>query len=182
LRLNRKEWRKWCIFVSLFLFKNCFGLPVIAFGTTCPNQVFYVWMVDLQAFCAKYGLKTWSSPDDDIRKCLLHMQRIWTKTRFETWITRNDMNGVNLFLLSYLITLMAYLCSQWAPKFQIKYFMLVWSIYRIFVLNKVWKRDSLQMMIFEYICSTCSVDGLKTRFDSWIAWNEVNGVYTFHNF
>jgi hypothetical protein len=34
------------------------------------------------------------------------------KTRFKTWITRNDVNGLSLFQLPYLITLMAYLCSQ----------------------------------------------------------------------
>jgi hypothetical protein len=34
------------------------------------------------------------------------------KKRFETWITRNDVNGVSLFNLSYVITIMAYLCSQ----------------------------------------------------------------------
>jgi hypothetical protein len=44
-------------------------------------------------------------------------------TCFMTWITRNDVDGVILFHLSYMITLMAYLCSQWAPTVQIKEFM-----------------------------------------------------------
>jgi uncharacterized protein YjaG (DUF416 family) len=70
------------------------------------------------------------------------------KMRFETSITRNDENGVCLFHLSYLITLMAYLCSQWTPDFQIKCFIVDSSIYRLFVLNTAWKDDSLQMMIF----------------------------------
>jgi hypothetical protein len=56
-------------------------------------------------------------------------------TRFESWITRNDVNGVRLFHLHSLITLMVYLCSQWNPNVQIKYFMFDWSIYRLFVLN-----------------------------------------------
>jgi hypothetical protein len=99
------------------------------------------------------------------------------KTLFETWITINDVNGVNLFLLSYLITLTTYLCSQCAPIVQIKYFMFDWSIYRLFVLNRCWKRDSLEMMIFVYVCSTSSVVELKTRLES---WNEVNGVYASH--
>jgi hypothetical protein len=47
------------------------------------------------------------------------------KTRFETCITRNDVNGVNLFHLSYLIILPAYVCSQWAPNVQIKIFILI---------------------------------------------------------
>jgi hypothetical protein len=91
------------------------------------------------------------------------------KALFETWITRNCINGVNFFHLSYLITLTVYLCSQWAPNVQIKYFMCDLSIYRLFVLNRCWKRDSLQMMIIVYICSTCSVVELKTHFETWIA-------------
>jgi hypothetical protein len=43
------------------------------------NQVFYVWLVDLQTICAKYGLETWFSPNDDIRKCLLDMKHGSTK-------------------------------------------------------------------------------------------------------
>jgi DNA-directed RNA polymerase subunit RPC12/RpoP len=99
------------------------------------------------------------------------------KTRFETWITRNGLNGVNLFHLSYLITLTTYMYSQWAPNVQLNYFMFDWSLYILFVLNRGWKRDSLQMMIFVYVCSTCSVVELKTRFMTWI---ELKGVYTSH--
>jgi hypothetical protein len=102
------------------------------------------------------------------------------KIRFETLEKTNDLNGVNLFLLSYVITLMAFLCSQWAPYVQINYFMFDWSIYKLFVLNRGWKRDWLQMMIFVYVRTTCSVVELKTRFETWIASNEVNGVYWFH--
>jgi hypothetical protein len=63
-------------------------------------------------------------------------------------MTRYDVNGVKLFHLYYLITLMAFLCSQWSPNVQIKYFMFNWSIYRLLVLNKGWKRDSLQITVF----------------------------------
>jgi hypothetical protein len=55
-----------------------------------------------------------------------------------------------------------------------------WSIYKQFLLNTSWKPDFLQIMIFVYVCSTCSVFELKTRFDTWIARNEVIGVYWFH--
>jgi hypothetical protein len=58
---------------------------------------------------------------------------------------------VSLFHLSYLITLTAYLCSQWTPNVQMKYFMFDWSIYRLLVLNRGWKRDPLQIMIFVYV-------------------------------
>jgi hypothetical protein len=108
----------------------------------------------------------------------------WTmvqlKTRFETWITRNDVNGVSLFHLSYLITLMAYICSQWSPNDQIKYFIFDWSIYRLFLLNTGWKRDCLQMIIFVNVCSTWCIVELKTCFETWITRNDVNGVYWFH--
>jgi hypothetical protein len=102
------------------------------------------------------------------------------KTRFETWITGNDVNGVRLFNLSYLITLMAYMGSQRTPNVQTKYFMFDWSIYRIFVLNKGLKRDSLQVMNFVNVCLTWWLFQLKSRFDTSITRNDVYGVSLFH--
>jgi hypothetical protein len=102
------------------------------------------------------------------------------KTRFETWVTRNDVNGEGLFHLHYLITIMAYLSSQRSPNVQFKYFMFDWSILIQFVLNSAWKRDSLQMTIFVYVCSTWSIVELNTRFETWINRNDVNGVNVFH--
>jgi hypothetical protein len=55
-----------------------------------------------------------------------------------------------------------------------------WSIYRLIVLNMVLNHDSLQMMIFVNVCSACSVVELKTLFETWIARNDVNGVYWFN--
>jgi hypothetical protein len=101
------------------------------------------------------------------------------KPRLETWKARNNVNGVRLFQLSYLITLIAYLCSQWTPTVQIKYFMFDCSIYRLFVLNWGWKRDSLQIMIFVYVWSTWGIFELKTRFEKWIKRYDVNGVSLF---
>jgi hypothetical protein len=97
--------------------------------------------------------------------------------RFETWITRNDVNGVILYHFSYLITLMAYQCSQWAPNVQIKYFKFVWSFYRLFVLNRSWKRYSIQTMIFLNVCSTWRIFEIKTSFVTWLTRNDVNGSY-----
>jgi hypothetical protein len=102
------------------------------------------------------------------------------KTRFETWITRNVVNGVSMFHISYLITLMAYLCSQRTPNVQIKYFMFAWSMYRLFVLHTAWTRDSLHLNIFVNVCSTWGIVELKTRFETWISRNVVNGVSLFH--
>jgi hypothetical protein len=100
------------------------------------------------------------------------------KTCFETLMTRNDVNGVGLIHL-YLITLLAYLCSQWTPNIQNKYFVFDWSIFTLFVLNKGWKRDSLQIMIYVYVSSTLNIVELKTRFETWVTRNNVNGVSFF---
>jgi hypothetical protein len=102
------------------------------------------------------------------------------QTRFESWITRNYVNCIRLFHLSYLLTLMAYLFPEWTPNVQIKYFMFDWSIYPLFVLHRGWKRDSLQIKVFVYVCSTWSIVALKTRFETWITRNDVNGVSCFH--
>jgi hypothetical protein len=108
------------------------------------------------------------------------MRHIWSKICFEAWITANGLNGICLYHFSNLITLMALLCSQWTPNVQMKYLMFDWSIYRIFVLNRDWKRDSLQMMVFFNVCSTWSMVELKTRFETWITRNDVNGVSLFN--
>jgi hypothetical protein len=109
-----------------------------------------------------------------------HLIYSWTKTRFETLITRNGVNSVSLFHHYYLLTLMAFLCSQRTPNFQIMYFMFDWSIYRLFVLNTDWKRDSLQMTIFVNIYKTWRMVRQKTRFDTSIIRNDINGVSLFH--
>jgi hypothetical protein len=108
------------------------------------------------------------------------MNYSWTKTRFETWITRNDVNGVSLFHYSYLLSLRAYLCSQRTPNIKIMYIMFDWWIYRLFVLNTDWKRDSLQMMIFVTVYSTRSIVRQKPRFESSITQNDINGVSLSH--
>jgi hypothetical protein len=139
-----------------------------------------VWLVDLHTICAKHSMDTWFSSIDDIRKCLLDIKHGWTKTHFETWITRNDVIGVSSVHLPYLIILTAYLCSQWTPNVQIKKFMYDWSIYRPFVQNRGWIPDSLQIIIFVYVCSTWCIVELETLFDSWITRNDRNGISLFH--
>jgi hypothetical protein len=129
--------------------------------------------------CAKDGLEMWFSPNDEIRKCLIDMRLGSTKNAFETWITLNDVNGVSLFHLFYLITLMVYRRSQQTPNVQMKYFMWYWSIFTIFVLKRGCKREFLQMMIFLYVCSTCFIFELKTRFETWITGNDVHSVRLF---
>jgi hypothetical protein len=102
------------------------------------------------------------------------------KTRLQTWRKTIELNGVSFFLISYIKALMAYLCSQRAPNAQIKYFVFDSSIYRLFVLDRSWKRDSLQIIVLVYICSACCVVELKTWFVTWKTWNDINGVSSFH--
>jgi hypothetical protein len=97
-----------------------------------------------------------------------------------TAIRRIYVNGVTLFHNSHLITLMAYPCSRWIPNVQIKYFTFDRSIYRLFELNWAWKRVSLQIMIFVYICLAWIIVELNTCFETWITRNDVNGVSLFN--
>jgi hypothetical protein len=139
--------------------------------TRYTNQVFHDWLVlnsgwkYFQIIIFLYVCSTWST--FELKEC------------FETWNTCNDVNGVSLFKLSYLITIMAYLCSERKLNIQIKYFMFEWSIYRLFVLNRGWERVALQINIFEYIWSRWAIVELKTRFQTWITRNDVNGVSLF---
>jgi hypothetical protein len=169
-------------FVSHSLFNNTYGLPVFTKDTKCPNQVFYVWLFDLQTICVKYTyvLETWFSRNDDIRKSLLVLKHVWTKNAF--WDVNNKKwrkwcKFVSPFLFNNICGLA---CSQWAPHIQVKFFMCDWSIYRLFVLNGGWKLDSLQIMLFVYVCSTWGIVELKMRFETWITRNDVNGVSLFH--
>jgi hypothetical protein len=147
---------------------------VLTMDTKCPNEVFYDRLVlnrgwkrnYLQIMIFHNVCSTWGIVE--------------LKTRYKTWITRNDVNRLNLFHISYLITHMAFRRSQWTPNVQIKYFMFDWSMYRLFVLKTGFKLDSLQMMIFVDVCSTWSIVQLKTRFETWITLNEVKCVcFTF---
>jgi hypothetical protein len=178
--LNNKKWRKWYKFVSPFLSNDTFGFIVLTKDTKCPNQVFmYDWSI-YRLFVLN---RCWKQDPLQI-KIFVYLCSTWCmvelKTRFDSRITRNVVNGVSLIHLSYLITLMAYLCSQWTPNVQIMYFASDWWMYRLFVLNAGWKRDSPLIMIFVYLCSTWCIDELKTRFETWITRNDVNGVCLFN--
>jgi hypothetical protein len=103
--LNNKKWRKWCMFVPPSLFNDTYGLPVHAKVSKYPNQVFYVWMVNLQPICAKYGLDTWFFTIDDFRKCLLDMKHSWPKNAFWDVNNKKWRKWRNFVSLSYLMTL-----------------------------------------------------------------------------
>jgi hypothetical protein len=145
------------------------------------SSIFNIWLVDVQTLCAKYGLEKWFPPTDEIRKCLLEKTQFSTKNTFWDVNNKKSRKWCKLVLLYYLITItMAYLCSQWTPNFQIKYFMFDWSIYRLFVLNRAWKRDTLQIMTFAYLCSTWTLVERKTRSETCITRNDVNIISLFH--
>jgi hypothetical protein len=44
------------------LFKDTYSLPMLTMDTIVPNQVFYVWLVDLQSTWTKLGLDPWLNP------------------------------------------------------------------------------------------------------------------------
>jgi hypothetical protein len=79
--VSNKRWRKWCKFVSTFSFNNTYGLPVLTMDTRCPNQLFYVWLVDLHTICAKLCLETFSL-QIMIFVCFPDLRHIWTKYAF----------------------------------------------------------------------------------------------------
>jgi hypothetical protein len=121
----------WYKFDAPFLFNNTYGLPMLTKDTKFPNQVFYVCLDDLQNICNNRG---WKRDPYQIMICV-HVCSTWSlveiKTRFETWIIWNYVNSVSKLHFSYLITLMAYLCSKGTPNVQIKYFMFDWYIQTI---------------------------------------------------
>jgi hypothetical protein len=167
--LNR-GWKRDSLQIMIFVY----------ISSSCPNQAFNFLFFDLQIICAKYGLKNDTLQITIFENVCSTWSMVEIKSRFEAWITKNDVNGVILIHLSYLITLMAYLWSQWKPNVQIKYIMFDWWIYFLFVLNRCWKSGTHQIIIFVYISSTLSIVELKTCFESWITRNDVNGVNLFH--
>jgi hypothetical protein len=144
-----KIWRNWFKVVKPFLFNKTYGLPNVQI-----KYFMFDWYI-YRLFVLNRGRK----PDSFQIMICVHNCATWSivefKTRFETWITWNYVNSVCLFHLSYLITLRAYLCSQWTPIVHIKYFMFDLYIQTISA-KKAWKRDCLEIMFFVYNCSTCS--------------------------
>jgi hypothetical protein len=140
--LNNMKWRKWCKFVPPFIFNNTCGLLVFTMNTKCANQVFYVWLVDLQTICAKYGRERWFYPNDDIRKCLIDMKHSWTKGAISDVNNKKWCNWwkfVSPFLFDDTYGLPVLAKDNKCPN---QYFMFGWSIYILLVLNTGWKRDT----------------------------------------
>jgi hypothetical protein len=136
-------------------------------------------LVDLQTLCARYGLETWFPTNNDIQYVCSTYSIVELKTRFETWITRNEVNRVSLFDTSYVITLMAYLFSQKTPNY--KSSTLFWLVDLLYICAK-WEleRCVFQIMLFANVCSTGCIDEIVTRFETWISRNDVNDLSLCH--
>jgi hypothetical protein len=149
--------------VSLLHFSYLITLMAYLCSQRTPNVQINYFMLDWSIYTlfVLEWLETSLSPNDDIRNCLFDMKHGTSKNFFWSVNKKNDVYVVCLFHFSYLITLMAYVCSQKTPNAQFNSFMLDWSIYTLFVLNRCWKRGSLQIMIFLYVCSTWSIVDLK---------------------
>jgi hypothetical protein len=148
-------------------------------GHQIPNHVFYVWLDKLQNICAKKGWKLDSFETIIFVNVCSTWSIIELNTHSETWMTRNDLNDIILFLLSYLISLMAHNGHQ-TSKSSIWYLIGRSTDYRVFVLIRGSKLDSLEIMIFVHITTTWTTVELETRFETWITRNDVNGVNLFH--
>jgi hypothetical protein len=109
--------------VSLFHFSYLITLMAYACSVWTPNvQINYFileWSIYIILVLYKW-LQTWNSTNYEIRICLLDEKHSWIKACVETGITKNYVNSISLFNLSYLITRMAYLSSQGTPNVQIK--------------------------------------------------------------
>jgi hypothetical protein len=166
---------------NVFFFNLSYLIPLKAYlrSQRTPNVKIIYFIFDWSIYRTFVLNRRWKRDSLQVMifvKVCSTWSMVQIKTRSETSIIRNDVYGVCMFHLSYLITLNAYLCLQRTRNVQNKYFMFDWSIYRIFVLNKGWKRDSLQMMIFVIVCSTWRMVQLKNRFQTWITTNDINDV------
>jgi hypothetical protein len=117
--VNNKKWRKWCKFFYLPYLKT--HMAYLCSQRTTNVQMKY-FMIDW-SFYRLFALNTGWKRDSLKMMIFGNLCSTWIlvqlKSCFETWLTRYDVNGVRLFHLSYLITLMNYLFSQWAPNAQI---------------------------------------------------------------
>jgi hypothetical protein len=178
--VNNKKWHKWCKVVSPFLYNKTNGIPMLRMDTKCPNQVCLMFELSIYRYFVLNRCWNLNSLQIKIFVYFLDMKHRWKKNTFWGVNNKKWRKWCNFFHLSYLITPMAYQCSQWTPNVQIKYYIYDWSIYGLFVLNRGWKRDTLQIMIFVYVCLTWNLDELKTRFETWITRTVINGVSLIH--
>jgi N6-adenosine-specific RNA methylase IME4 len=66
---NNRKWRTCCKIVSPFLYNNTYALPMFTMDIRYSKQL---------TICAKYGLETRLSPNNDIRICFFDIKHSWT--------------------------------------------------------------------------------------------------------
>jgi hypothetical protein len=176
--VNNNKWRKWCKFAHISYFIT---LMANLCAQWTPNFQIKYFIFDWSIYKHFVLNKDWKRDSIQIiiwvNVCSTY-SIVELKMRFDTWMKRNDVNGLRFFHPSYLIILMAYMCAQWTPFVQNIYIIFNWSFSRIFVLNRCWKREPFQI-IWVYVCSTYSLVEPKTRFEGWITRNFLNGVCLF---
>jgi hypothetical protein len=128
----------------------------------------------------------WLSRNNDIGICLLDMQRRWTKTLFETWKDKK-WHKLRTFVSPFLFNntyRLPVLTTDTKCRNQV--FMLDWSIYRLFVLNRGWKRDPFQIIIFVICLVDMRHSWSKNAFSDvnnkkWRKWGKFVSLFLFNN-
>jgi hypothetical protein len=123
--VNKKKYSIWCKFVSLFLFNNAYGLPVLTMGTKYPNQVFYIYWWIYWLFVLNTTLKHNSIQMMIFVNLYSKWSMVYIKDAF-WYVSNKKLRKWCLFHISHLITFMAYLFSHLTPNVQIEYF--VWLV------------------------------------------------------
>jgi hypothetical protein len=136
----------------------------------------FEWSI-YRLFVTYRSWKTCLPPNNDIRICLFDMRHIWTKNAFWDLNNKKWRKWCN-FILSFLFNdsygLPVLTMGTNCPN-QVIYVCLVDLHY--ICINRGWKFDSLQMMIFVNICSTWRIVELKTCFETWMTRIDVNVSY-----
>jgi hypothetical protein len=92
--VNNKKWRKWCKFVSPFLFNNTYGLPVL---TTDPKLQINYFIFDRLTYRLVVLNRRWKG---DCFKIMIfvYVCSTWSlvelETRYDSWVTGNDVNDM----------------------------------------------------------------------------------------
>jgi hypothetical protein len=140
--VNNKKRHKWCNFLSYFLFNSTYGLPVLTIDTSYPNHVFYFDWSNNNLFVINRVRKPFSSPNNDIRICLLDMRHSWITNAF--W----DVNNMKWRKWCKFVPPFLFNDTYGLPVLTIESKCPNQEFYHWLVLNMGWKRDSFQIMIF----------------------------------
>jgi hypothetical protein len=141
-----------------------------------------VLLVYLHTICAKQGLETWLSPNNEIRIYLLDMGHIWTKNAFwdvnnRKWRTWCKIVSPFLYNNTYGFPMLT--MDTKCPK-EVFYVGLV-------DLHNICSKQGLETWLTPNIGIRICLPDMEHRwtkyaFEKWITRNDVNGVRLFHFF